>query len=297
MSNLLLIQPRQLTMNMKAANSIPFLLLVLLAIVPLVLGFGYALLYSFGVVGVLNHGFTLQNWKDAFANNEVMFSFLYTICLSLVSLFLCVAFGVFIALRLQEKLKKGIASYFIYLPMAFPAVVAAFFFFQFLGNSGLLSRLLYKLGIIHTITSFPNLVNDRYSIGILVAQVFLTLPVFVLIYLAILTNENVDRLKLVAASLGASKKQVLWRITVPTLLKKSFPTIVLYFIFKLGTYEIPLLLGRSSPETISVLIVRKMQRFNLMDIPQGFVVAVIYALLVIVLLVISLKPSNSTANV
>jgi hypothetical protein len=39
-----------------------------------------------------------------------------------------------------------------------------------------------------------------------------------------------------------------------------------------------------------------MQRFNLMDIPQGYVVAVIYALLVIILLIFSFKYSRTVAD-
>ena len=284
-------------MRIKPSLNISFILLMAFAVLPLLFGLGYALLYSFGIVGVLNDGFKLQNWEAAFANNEVLFSFLYTFALSIASLFLCVSVGIFLALYLGKKFQKGIASYIIYLPMAFPSVVSAFFFFQFLSNAGLLSRVFYKLGIIHSVTDFTNLVNDRFSIGIIVAQFFLTLPIFVLLYLSILANENIEKLSVLAASLGASKRQIFWRITIPALLKKSYPTIILYFIFKLGTYEIPLLLGRSSPETISVLIVRKMQRFNLMDIPQGYVVAVIYALLVIILLLISLKPFRKTSHV
>lgn len=281
----------------KIKFSISFLLLLLFAVAPLLMGIVYALLYSFGIVGVLNNGFTFQHWHIAFASNEVLFSFLYTIFLSVVSLLLCVTAGMWLAIYLGNRLRKGITSYIIYLPMAFPSIVAAFFFFQFLSNAGLLSRIFYKMGLTTGITSFPNLVNDRYSIGIIIAQFFLTLPVFVLLYLSIISNENIKRLGTLAASLGASRTQILWNITVPSLLRKSFPTIILFFIFKLGSYEVPLLLGRSSPETISVLIVRKMQRFNLMDIPQGYVVAVIYALLVITLLVISLKPSKLSINV
>lgn len=284
-------------MKKRLTFNLPLLLLIIFAVLPLLLGIGYAFLYSFGIVGVLNNGFTTQNWKDAFASNEVLFSFLYTIALSLVSLFLCVSIGMFIALLIGKRLQRGVASYIIYLPMAFPSIVTAFFFFQFLSNAGLLSRLFYKMGMINSITDFTNLVNDRFSIGIITAQFFLTLPVFVLLYLSIIGNENIERLKILASSLGAGRAQVLWRITIPALLKKSYPAIILFFIFKLGSYEIPLLLGRSRPETISVLIVRKMQRFNLMDIPQGFVVAVIYALLVIGLLMITLKPSKLSMNV
>ncbi len=284
-------------MKKRLINSIPIALIVVFAILPLVAGIGYALLYSFGIVGVLSSGLTTQYWQAIFANNDVLITFLYTIALSIVSICLCVGGGIFLAVYLGKKLNKGFVAYAIYLPMAFPSLVAAFFFFQLLGNAGFLSRLLFQIGIIHSINSFPDLVNDQFAIGIIAAQFFLTLPVFVLLYLSLLVNENIDNLKLLAASLGASKQQVLWRITVPVLLKKSFPTIVLFFVFKLGSYEIPLLLGRSNPETISVFIARKMNRFNLLDIPQGYAVAVLYAAMVFVLLSISLKATKTTANV
>lgn len=284
-------------MKNRLINSIPILLLVVFAILPLVAGIGYALLYSFGVVGVLSSGFTSLHWQAVFATNDVLVTFIYTIALSLVSICLSVGGGIFLAVYLGKKLNKSVAAYAIYLPMAFPPLVAAFFFFQLLGNAGFLSRVLFQLGTRHSINAFPDLVNDQFAIGIITAQFFLTLPVFVLLYLSLLVNENIDNLKLLAASLGANQQQILWRITIPVLLKKSFPTILLFFVFKLGSYEIPLLLGRSNPETISVFIARKMQRFNLLDIPQGYAVAVLYAVMVFVLLSICLKASKTAVNV
>lgn len=277
-------------------NILPFTLLMLLAVLPLVLGIGYALLYSFGLAGVLNEGFTVAHWQLAFADNDVINSFVYTFLISATSIILCVTVAAFISLYIGDRLQKGPLSYILYLPMAFPTLVAAFFFFQFLGNAGFLSRMFFKTGIISDINSFSNLVNDRFSIGILATQLFLSLPVFIILNLSILKNENVAALKLLSQSLGGSKWQTLTRVTLPLLLKKSFPSIVLFFIFKMGTYEIPLLLGRSSPEMISVLTVRKMQRFNLLDIPQGYVVAALYALLVFVLLAVSLRPSKMNIN-
>lgn len=283
-------------MKIQLNTIFPLSLVLVFALLPLILGIGYALLYSFGVVGVLNNGFTTSHWKAAFGSYEVVLSFIYTITLSVVSILLCVSAAIFFAILLGKKVQKGIASYFIYLPMAFPTIVAAFFFFQFLSNAGFLSRLFFKIGIINNLSDFPNMVNDKFSIGIIIAQFFLTLPIFVLLYSSIIANENIEKLKVLASSLGATKKQILRRVTLPALLKKSFPTIILFFIFKLGSYEIPLLLGRSSPETISVLTVRKMQRFNLLDIPQGYAIAVVYSLLIMVLLVMSLKTSKFSLN-
>jgi putative spermidine/putrescine transport system permease protein len=270
---------------------------MVMAVLPLLAGIGYALLYSFGIIGILNNGFTTQHWQAIFSDATIIFTFLYTIALSIASMCLSVFGGLFLALYLGKKLTKGFAAYAIYLPMAFPTMVAAFFFFQLLSNAGFVSRICFSIGLTNSLAGFPDLVNDKLGIGIILTQLFLSLPVFVLLYLSLIVNENIHQLQLLAASLGATKRQVLWRVTVPVLFKKSVSTIVIFFIFKLGSYEIPLLLGKSNPEVMSVFIARKMQRFNLMDIPQGYAVAVMYALLVFALLLINLKLTKPTANV
>ena len=71
----------------------------------------------------------------------------------------------------------------------------------------------------------------------------------------------------------------------------------MYFIFKIGAYEVPLLLGRSTPETVSVLAVRKLQKFNLYDIPQGYAVAVIYTIIILSLLMLVLKTSKNEYDI
>ncbi len=277
-------------------NTTPLILLLAFAVIPLLLGMAYALLYSLGMVGVLHDGFTLTHWIAVCTSTDVLLAFTYTIAISLVSILICVTLAAGITVLLGSTLRKGLTSYVVYIPLAFPGLVAAFFFFQFLSNSGLLSRLAYQVGIISSINSFPNLVNDKYGIGILIAQLFLSLPIFILLNVSILHNENAHALKVLAQSLGANKWQVLTKVTLPLLLRKSKPTILLSFIFKLGMYELPLLLGRSSPEAISVLTVRKMQRFNLLDIPQGYAIAVLYAILVFVLVTIVVKPNNNNVH-
>ncbi|OAQ38307.1 hypothetical protein A5893_16085 [Pedobacter psychrophilus] len=281
----------------KPIHIISFLLLFVFAILPLILGFGFALAYSFGLIGGLNQGFTLDNWSALFENNDVVISFLYSGWLAIASLTLSVVISMAIAIFFHKKFSKGIYSYLVYMPLAFPSIVAAFFFAQFLGNSGILSRICYQLGIIDNIQSFPNLVNDQYSFGIIVAQFFLSLPFFTLLYTGLYQTERIDDYTQLANSLGAKNRQSIFRISIPILLKKSFPNIVMYFIFKIGAYEVPLLLGRSTPETVSVLAVRKLQKFNLYDIPQGYAVAVIYTIIILSLLMLVLKTNKNEYDI
>jgi putative spermidine/putrescine transport system permease protein len=271
------------------SNIISYILILIFAVIPLVAGIGYALLYSFGLVGALNNGFTLQHWKLAFADQAVINSFLYSAAIAAVALSISVSLAIAAALRYYHLFKKGLLAYLIYLPLAFPAMVAAFFFFQFLSKGGLLSRIFYQTGLTSSMQQFPDWVNDKYGIGMIITHLFLSFPFFLLLFVSLIETQRLKDFFQLSASLGASKRQTTFRVAVPLLLQKSFPNIILYFIFIFGAYEIPVLLGRSNPEMVSVLAVRKLQKFNLQDIPQGYVIAIVYTLFVLVFILLLLK--------
>ena len=284
-------------MQVRPINIIAYLLLLVFAVMPLVLGLGYALLYSFGLAGALQSGFTLSNWQKLFAESEVISSFAYSAALALTSIIISVSMALFTTVKYPAMFGKGLFNYIIYLPLAFPAMVAAFFFFQFLSKAGILARLFFQLHIISSINQFPDLVNDRWGIAIIVTQVFLSCPFFILLLGNLYVTERVTDYILLSESLGATHKQSVQKIAIPMLLHKCFPTMILYFIFMFGAYEVPVLLGRSNPEMVSVLAVRKLQRFNLLDIPQGYAIAILYTLVVFVLIVFMLKKKSLVNNV
>ena len=268
--------------------------LVLFAALPLFLSLGYALLYSFGIVGALNTGFTTAHWQKLLSDVTAVQSFLYSAAIAAVTLLLAVSISLSIALKHRKAFSKGFLSYVIYLPLAFPAMVSAFFFSQALSKAGFLSRLAYKIGLTNSIADFPDLINDKWGIGIIAAQTFICAPFFLLLYISRIKTENVESYLQLASSLGASRRQALRRIVIPLLLRKTFPNILLYFIFIFGSYEIPLLLGRSNPEMVSVLAVRKLQKFNLYDIPQGYAIAILYTLVTLCILVLFLRTQKAS---
>ncbi len=273
----------------KKLSIISYVLLIVFAALPLITGLGFALLYSLGIVGVLNDGFTLQHWVKLFNEGTVVQSFLYSALIALVSLAISVTLSLIIALKHHQRFRRGLASYLIYMPLALPGIVAAFFFFQFLSKSGFLSRSLFQAGIISNLNQFPDLVNDSLGIGMIVTHIFLSFPFFVLLFVNIIKTDRVNEYQQLASSLSASKWQNFRYVSLPIMLQKALPNIILYYIFMFGAFEIPLLLGRSNPEMISVLAVRKLQRFNLLDIPQGYAIAVLYTIFVFMLLIVLFK--------
>ncbi|NJN34557.1 MAG: hypothetical protein HC817_10190 [Saprospiraceae bacterium] len=55
-------------------------------------------------------------------------------------------------------------------------------------------------------------------------------------------------------------------------------------------------MGRQSPMMLSVLMGQKFRKFNLADVPQAYVMTVIYAILVLFLVNFFLKTASKTAN-
>ncbi|SDD71171.1 putative spermidine/putrescine transport system permease protein [Pricia antarctica] len=256
------------------------ILFIAIGVVPFVAAFIYALLYSFGVIGVANKGFTTEFWTSVLASGEFFTSFLYSFLIALVAVAVSVGGALWVTLKFRKRLEQKFLSFIIYLPLAVPGIVTGFFTFQLFSKGGFFARLSYQLGWITEASQFPDLVNDALAFGILLSFITMIMPFFVLLFLNVYKNERIEELSILAQSLGANAKQVTQRISLPILIKKTRVLIVLYFIFLLGAYEVPLILGRESPQMLSVLIIREIKQYDLDKISEGYVVAVMYTLIV-----------------
>jgi ABC-type Fe3+ transport system permease subunit len=163
--------------------------------------------------------------------------------------------------------------------------VAALSVFMLFGATGWIPRVLLQLGVVNTLEDGWSLVQDPWAGGVIVAHAFAATALLTLSFRALQRSEHLEQLDRVAAALGASPRQRLWRISIPLLLRQGTPTLALVFILILGSYEIPRLLGRQAPQMLSVLVMRKYARFDLTQKPSALVVALVYTALVILVLV------------
>ncbi|MEO7524590.1 MAG: ABC transporter permease subunit, partial [Ferruginibacter sp.] len=267
---------------------------MLLVVLPFAGSLIYAMLYSFGMTGILSKGFTTTHVAGVLQNPEMFFSLLYSFYIAVCSMAIALIFAIAGVLFFKSAIKKSKWSFFPYLPLALPAIVTAFISLQVLNKTGVLSRMLYQTDIISNLTQFPEMVNDKFGIGIIVTHILMAIPFFLIYFSNMYEAENVNALSNVARSLGASPGKVAEKIVIPLLVKSGLNTILLYFIFIFGSYEIPLILGQQSPQMMSVLIVSKMQRYNLMDIPQGYFLSLVYSIVVIIILAAFLKSKKQS---
>ncbi len=267
-------------LNIKHINLTIF---ILLAAAPLLAGLGYALLYSFGLIGVLNNGFTLGHWQKVLTDSVFWRSMGFSFYVAFITMSVAISLALWAVVRWGAAFRSGALSFLIYLPLTLPATVMGFYSFQLLSKSGVLSRLGFQMGLLNNLDAFPILLNDSWGVGIIFAHVCMATPFFVILFTNLYHNERLSAFAELARTMGATQDQIIWRVLVPVLLRRSFATLVLYFIFVMGAFEIPLLLGSQSRQMVAVLTIEKLQKFNLYDIPQAYVISVVYGMIVIIL--------------
>lgn len=256
---------------------------------PLFAGLGYSLAYSLGLTGLLNEGFTLHNWQRLWSGSDALLSLGYSLYLTVASLALILPAAVLFAWWQYRKGRGGLFHKILFLPLTFPPLIAAFAWYYLLSPGGLLSRASFQAGFTGGIGDFPRLVNDAWGIGILLTHLFLIFPLFAILFAHQAEKERMGELEAISRTLGGSDRQFLQGVFAPLLLKRSSPLIVLYAIFLFGAYEVPLLLGRSSPRVATLFITEKMTKYNLLDVPVGHAMAVVYTLSVITLATLLLR--------
>lgn len=253
-------------------------------LVPLLAGLGYALLYSLGLVGALAQGFTLAYWEAILGSTRFWANLGFSLFLAVASIGTALVLALWWTLRYRRLFRRGVMQIALYVPLIFPAIVAGLVCFQLWSNGGLLARLAFQLGWIGVPQEFPGLVHHTWGLGILLTHALLAAPFFTLLFLGIWPQQLLDELMQTAATLGASRRQQVRRIALPVLLREARPTLLLYGLFVAGSYEIPLLIGAQHPQMVSVYTVTKLNRFDLSDRPEAFVIAFCFTVLVLGLL-------------
>ena len=242
-------------------------LLVLPAVSIIGVLFGGGLMLAFGqsvgVLGLTTTGtVSLAAYSQALSHHAFWQSLGLSLYIALTATALSSVMSVGLALLLRRAGRW--ASFACQLTLPIPHLVGIAGILLLLSPSGLLSRLLFSLGWIQSDQDFPLLVNDAANLGVMIHFLWKEIPFMTLILLAVLRGIRPEY-GMQARALGASPWQCFWHVTLPLLQPGLVSASLLVFGFIFGSFEVPFLLGSTSPKTLPILVY---QAFTDVDLAQ-----------------------------
>lgn len=240
---------------MNKSKSAPYILLLPVSLLSLlfVIGIANGLMQSFGVIPSLGlYTPTFKYYLEILKRPDLLSSIGMSLYLTTVSSVLAVVMGVFLCavLVLTDK-AKGKTLQIIKIPILIPHAVAALFVINIFSQSGLLARVMYALGLISSQNSFPALLFTDNGIGIILAYLWKEIPFVAFFVVSIMSNIS-STLGEAAENLGASKFKTFIHITLPLCMPSIKNAFLIIFAFTLGAYELPFLLGATTPKALPI---------------------------------------------
>lgn len=212
---------------------------------------------------------TFEFYKKALVSKTMMASLIFTFRYSLISSILSIIIGIFLALVIQKR-KIELVEKLLNIPIIVPHMIFSLIVLQLLSQTGLVSRLLFNIGLLENQENFSLLLFSKNSIGIIVCYLIKEIPFVALTILGVLRRLNNGLLEQ-ASSLGANKYSVFRKITLPLILPNVFYTFIIIFIYSFGDYEVAQLLGPSSPKSLAVLSYNSYTNPLLSERPEAMV--------------------------
>ena len=220
--------------------------------------------FVFGVVNGLAQGLgimpflgmvepTLRYVREAFTRPDFVASIGYSIYLALASALIALVGGVALAAALTRVRAGGatrIAA--LNLPVMTMHALVAMGVICIFSGSGLAARVLHVLGLVQSPADVVSVVGDPSGWGIIAVYAWKELPYVAFCTVALMANVS-SRLGEAAATCGASPLRTFAEVTLPLCAPCALRAFLVVFAFALGSYEVPFLLGATTPKALPVL--------------------------------------------
>lgn len=196
---------------------------------------------------------TLDYYREVLRSGDFISGLLFSLRVSMISSLFAAVIGLSLAYLLTMQKNRGrILESLLKLPIIVPHLIAAFLIFTLFSQSGIIARFGVLLGLMEVPQQFPELIFDQFGIGVILAYVWKGTPFVFLIVYQVLRSIDQEMIE-AARNLGAGRREVFLRIFLPLSLPSVFSAFIILFAFSFGSYEIPFLLGATSPRALPVL--------------------------------------------
>lgn len=225
---------------------------------------------SFGIFEAIGMTeFTFKYYSEVLGSNEFKTSFFFCLRYALISSLISIVIGTCLAFYIK-KYKDNFVMKTMKLSIILPHMVVGILIFQIFASSGFLSRLLYFLNITEGMDSFPILLYDKNGIGIMLSYIYKEFCFIAFSFVAVLYRIS-DEYKNQAYLLGASKISTFFYVTLPMILPNVIYSFIVIFSYSFSAYELPVLLGPSSPKSLATIAYNYYTSPVLQDRPYAMV--------------------------
>lgn len=252
-------------------------------------GIFQGLFESFGLNPLVGTShFTLHYYIEIFTSSYFIDSFKITVRITLLSTILAGVSALFILYLIfttSNMLNLNYADYLqkIFIsPMLVPYLIGSYIISTLLMQSGFLSSLLYSLGIISNMNSFPILTNETKGYSIIITYIWKTTPFIILMIYPVFQRIQ-NNWKDVAYIYGADNKRFFIEIIIPLIMPSFIVSLFIIFAFVFSAFEVPYLLGVTYPKTLSVLSFDMYSKGFIEQRPQLMAINIILTLVTIIL--------------
>jgi putative spermidine/putrescine transport system permease protein len=275
---------------------LPFLLIFLW-------GLGYTVAGAFETGGPAGQAAPLfSHYRRALSDPLLRASVLHTLFVALLSAILAVALGTLMALALWRLPRSFLPAATLYkLPIILPHLTAAFIVMVLLSRTGILAAVLHHLSTVFsggTVTGayvFPELLYGGSSVGLVAAYVWKEAPFAALMILAVLGRLDYDVVH-TGRMLGGGPVFLFRKIIYPHIAPALDTTFIILFLYSLGAFDIPYLIGGSSPRMLSITVYNLYFRRDLAVRPQALALLSLLFLFSLLFVVLFFRVSSRMRN-
>jgi putative spermidine/putrescine transport system permease protein len=220
---------------------------------PLLLFLGLAYIAPF--LGIISWSFTLPEvgiaqYQTALSDPLILSVFWRTLRICILVTGLCVIAGYMIALLWVRggPLARLLTELCIIIPFWISVLTRAFGWLALLSNRGLINKWLQSIGLID-----GPLALVRNEIGVVIGMVHFLIPFAVFPIATAMRNVD-ERAVMAARGMGAGRARIFWQVFVPMTAPGILGGALLVFVFSIGFFVTPAILGGGRSVMVAELI-------------------------------------------
>ncbi|MFO3718071.1 ABC transporter permease subunit [Anaerococcus sp. ENR1011] len=255
----------------------------MLIIILILIGFSKSLLISFGLfkeVGL--ESFTFDFYKEVLVDKTFISSLIFSLKISIISSILAIILGIFLSYGIFTS---KIYDLYLKLPVILPHIIIAILLLNLFSQTGVIARIFYKLNIIEESNDFIQIFYSKNVLGIILTYAIKGGAYAAMVFLEIYRSISPNQLA-AAKNLGASDLQEYFYIIFPFIKKESLEIFLILFNFAISSYEVPALIGPTSPRTLALKSYIEFTKNNFSYKPKALVINVFLSLIGLVSFII-----------